>query len=148
MSGLFIIVPQPFADDVCRHLPVLRYAGPAMARHIEINGAFNSSRKPILFKPRPICLALSLYCLRSFMSQYRKIGSRYSELSSLYLSTISCISSSHRIVSRCPVFFPAVCQNSILEVALFQVCHINKRHAPGIETEKENIPCQLQLGFE
>ena len=35
MSGLFIIVPQPFADDVCRHLPVLRYAGPAMARYIE-----------------------------------------------------------------------------------------------------------------
>lgn len=35
MSGLFIIVPQPFADDVCRHLPVLRYAGPAMAGYIE-----------------------------------------------------------------------------------------------------------------
>lgn len=35
MSGLFIIVPQPFADDVCRHLPVLRYAGPAMPRYIE-----------------------------------------------------------------------------------------------------------------
>lgn len=35
MSGLFIIVPQPFSDDVCRHLPVLRYAGPAMARYIE-----------------------------------------------------------------------------------------------------------------
>lgn len=35
MSGLFIIVPQPFADDVCRHLPVLRYAGPAMAAYIE-----------------------------------------------------------------------------------------------------------------
>ena len=34
MSGLFIIVPQPFADDVCRHLPVLRYAGPAMAGYI------------------------------------------------------------------------------------------------------------------
>ena len=47
-----------------------------------------------------------------------------------------------------PSLFPAVCQNSILEVALLQVCHINKRHAPGIETEKENIPCQLQLGFE
>lgn len=35
MSGLFIIVPQPLADDVCRHLSVLRYAGPAMARYIE-----------------------------------------------------------------------------------------------------------------
>ena len=35
MSGLFIIVPQPLADDVCRHLPVLRYAGPAMPRYIE-----------------------------------------------------------------------------------------------------------------
>ena len=35
MSGLFIIVPQPLADDVCRHLPVLRYAGPAMAEYIE-----------------------------------------------------------------------------------------------------------------
>lgn len=35
MSGLFIIVPQPFADDVCRHLPVLRYAGPAMTGYIE-----------------------------------------------------------------------------------------------------------------
>lgn len=104
MSSLFIVVPQPFANDVCRYFPVLCNAGPTVAGHIESQRSLQFQPQAYLFKPRPICLALTLYCLRSVMSQYRKIGSRYSELSSLYLSTISCINSSHRIVNFCPVF--------------------------------------------
>ncbi len=35
MSSLFIVVPQPFANDVCRYFPVLCNAGPTVAGYIE-----------------------------------------------------------------------------------------------------------------
>ena len=44
--------------------------------------------------------------------------------------------------------FPAVSQDSVRNVSLFQISHVHKGHPPCVKAEQEHVTCEIKVGFQ
>ena len=47
-----------------------------------------------------------------------------------------------------PCLSPAICQDAVFQVRLFQISHVNERHTTGVKRKEEHIPCIVQMRFQ